>query len=157
MSRTLRHLAATAAVAAIVTIAASCGSSDDSNTADTSAAGEGTETTAADSGTRGGIYGNTDTGAPADTSAAAPAAGGGAVSIANFAFDPGDVTVGAGTAVTWTNNDGATHRVMADDESFDSEDMGQGDTFEHTFDTAGTFSYICGIHPDMKGTVTVTG
>ena len=49
------------------------------------------------------------------------------------------------------------HRVKANDDSFDSEDMGQGDTFEHTFDAAGTFDYICAIHPSMKGTITVTG
>ena len=79
------------------------------------------------------------------------------MTIANFAFDPADVEVAAGTTVTWTNDDGTPHRVKANDDSFDSEDMSQGDTFDHTFDTAGTFDYICAIHPSMKGTVTVTG
>ena len=109
MTRTFRHLAATAAVVVMVTIASSCGSSDDSDTVDTAAGGAGADTTAADSGTRGGIYGDTGTDAPAppaDTAAAAPATGDGAVSVANFTFDPGDVSVAAGTAVTWTNDDG---------------------------------------------------
>ncbi len=77
--------------------------------------------------------------------------------IADFTFDPADVSVAAGTAVTWTNDDGAAHRIKANDDSFESEDLAQGDTFEHTFDTAGTFDYICAIHPQMTGTVTVTG
>jgi plastocyanin len=169
MTRTFRHLAATAAVVVTLATAAACGSSDDSDTADTAdteAGGAGADTTAADAGTRGGIYGNTGSEAPEDTSAetstdsaaaAAPAAGDGAVTIANFSFDPADVEVAAGTTVTWTNNDGVPHRVVANDESFDSEDMGQGDTFEHTFDTAGTVDYICAIHPQMTGTITVTG
>jgi plastocyanin len=155
MTRTLRHLAATGAVAALLVTAAACGS-EDSSSDDTSASGA-AETTAADAGTRGGIYGGTGSEAPADTAAAAPAEGAGAVAIANFAFDPADVEVAAGTTVTWTNNDGTPHRVKANDDSFDSDDMSQGDTFEHTFDTAGTFDYICAIHPSMKGTVTVTG
>jgi plastocyanin len=156
MTRTLRHLTATAAVVVMITIASSCGSSDDSDNTD-SASGAGTETTAADASTRGGIYGDPGTEAPAGTSAAAPATGDGAVAIANFAFDPADVSVAAGTTVTWTNDDGTAHRVKANDDSFDSEDLAQGDTFEHTFDTAGTFDYICAIHPSMTGTITVTG
>jgi plastocyanin len=155
MTRTFRHLAATGAVAALLVTAAACGS-EDSASDDTSASGA-AETTAADSGTRGGLYGDTGSEAPAGTSAAAPAAGDGAVAIANFAFDPADVEVAAGTTVTWTNNDGAPHRIQASDESFGSEDLSQGDTFEHTFDAAGTFDYICGIHPTMTGTVTVSG
>lgn len=156
MTRTLRHLAASGAVVALLVTAAACGS-EDSSSDDTSAAGA-AETTAADSGTRGGIYGGTGSEAPAESSAAAaPDEGAGAVAIANFAFDPADVEVAPGTTVTWTNDDGTPHRVKANDDSFDSEDMGQGDTFEHTFDAAGTFDYICAIHPSMTGTITVTG
>ncbi len=59
--------------------------------------------------------------------------------------------------MTWTNEDGAAHRIKSDDDSFNSEDLGQGDTFEHTFDAAGTFDYVCGIHPSMTGSITVTG
>lgn len=161
MTRTFRHLAATAAVVVMVSIASSCGSSDDSDSVDSAAGGAGADTTAADSGTRGGIYGDTGTDAPADTTAdtaaAAPDTGDGAVSVANFAFSPDDVSVAAGTTVTWTNDDGVAHRVKANDDSFESEDLAQGDTFEHTFDAAGTFDYICAIHPDMTGTITVTG
>jgi plastocyanin len=150
MTRSVRYIAVSALAAA--TLLAACGSS-------------GNETTSAGStsdGNRGGIYGDTgDTGtsAPAGTTAGggAPAAGGDAVDIKGFAFNPGDVSVAVGTKVTWTNDDSAKHRVKANDGSFDSKDMAQGDTYEFTFDKAGTFDYICAIHPSMKGTITVTG
>ena len=87
----------------------------------------------------------------------APAADG-AVAIADFAFDPVDATVPAGTAVTWTNTDGSPHSIQDDSgrELFpESEDLGNGDTFSFTYDEAGTYEYICGIHNYMRGTVTV--
>ena len=79
------------------------------------------------------------------------------MTIKDFTFDPGDLTVAKGTAVTWKNDDSATHRIKSGDGSFDSKDLKNGDSFDHTFDTAGTFDYICGIHPSMKGKITVTG
>ncbi len=78
------------------------------------------------------------------------------VSIANFAFDPTELTVNAGTTVIWTNDDSAPHTVTATDNSFGSDTLQKGDTFSHQFSTAGTFDYFCAIHPTMKGTVTVT-
>jgi plastocyanin len=95
-----------------------------------------------------------------DTETTAPAGDGvetDMVSIKDFMFDPGGVTVAKGTTVTWTNGDDFAHSVVADDDSFMSEDLDQGATFSQTFDKAGEFSYICGIHNSMTGTVTVTG
>jgi len=118
---------------------------------------------------------STDTVAPAPTTEAgpatsaagsdgtaatgAPAAGGNDVTIKQFAFHSADVTVAVGTTVTWTNEDNTKHSVVAADAdvSFVSDDLPNGASFEHEFDTAGTFPYICGIHPRMKGTITVTG
>ena len=91
----------------------------------------------------------------AGQSAAAPARGGSAVSIANFAFAPASVTVAAGTTVTWTNADNTEHTVTADDGSFKSDKLGTGAAFSQTFTKAGTFAYHCSIHPSMKGTITV--
>ena len=150
MTRARRHVAVTALVAAA--LLAACGSSG----TDVSS-GSGSTT---GSSNRGGIYGNpSDTSAPAAaggaTTAAAPAAGAGAVTIKGFSFAPGDLSVKVGTKVTWTNEDSAKHKIKSDDGTFDSDALGQGDTFEHTFDTAGTFAYICSIHPSMKGTITV--
>ncbi len=79
------------------------------------------------------------------------------VEIADFTFDPAALTVSAGTTVTWTNADSVEHSVVANDVSFNSDNLAQGATFEHTFDGAGEFAYVCGIHPRMAATITVTG
>jgi plastocyanin len=82
--------------------------------------------------------------------------GGAEVSEEGIAFQPAEVTVSAGDTVTWTNNDSVAHDVTAD--SFSSGDAGgmsPGDTFEQTFDEAGTFDYVCTVHPGMEGTVVV--
>lgn len=77
------------------------------------------------------------------------------VTIKDFKFGPDMVTIKAGTTVTWTNQDSTQHTVTADDGSFDGGPLAQGQTFSHTFDTAGTFTYHCKIHPTMTATVTV--
>jgi plastocyanin len=82
--------------------------------------------------------------------------GGAEVSMEGIAFEPAEVTVSAGDTVTWTNNDSVGHDVTAD--SFSSGEpgaMGGGATFEHTFDEAGTFDYVCTVHPGMEGSVVV--
>jgi hypothetical protein len=38
---------------------------------------------------------------------------------------------------------------------FDSGTLHQGSGFSHTFNQVGKYSYMCSIHPSMKGTVTV--
>lgn len=90
------------------------------------------------------------------TTAPARPAGPNQVVIDGFAFEPASLTVGAGTTVTWTNRDEEPHTVAASDGSFHSPGMGTGATFTHTFSTAGTFDYVCSIHPMMHGTVVVT-
>src|SRR5690606_21106898 len=81
---------------------------------------------------------------------------GSTVTIDNFALSPTTLTVGAGTTVTWVNNDTAAHTVTADDGSFDSGNLAPGDSFTHTFDSAGSFSYHCNYHPNMVATVVVS-
>lgn len=78
-----------------------------------------------------------------------------AVTIVDFAFDPPDLEVAAGTSVTFTNEDGATHTATAEDDAFDTGDLGQGDTGEVTLDEPGTYAYLCSIHNYMTGTITV--
>ena len=158
MSRSLRYAAVTSIAAAVLALAA-CGSSDNSSTS--SGAGSGDRSYGGGGATTAGAAATTAAAGGAATTAAsggaAPAAGAGAVTIKDFAFDPGDLSVAKGTTVTWKNDDSATHRIKSGDGSFDSKDLKNGDSFEHTFDTAGTFDYICGIHPSMKGKITVTG
>src|SRR5688572_6919406 len=78
-----------------------------------------------------------------------------AVTIAGFAFDPATVTIQVGDSVTWTNEDSAPHTATAGDGSFDTGQLAQGDSEAVTFDTAGTFAYVCSIHPQMTGSVVV--
>jgi plastocyanin len=78
------------------------------------------------------------------------------VTISDFGFHAADITVAAGTTIEWTNTDPFNHSVVAGDGSFHSDELGEGDSFSYTFDTAGTFNYVCGIHGSMHGTVTVT-
>lgn len=80
----------------------------------------------------------------------------GGVQIADFAFAPQTLAVSAGSTVIWTNADSAKHSIVANDVSFVSEDLGLGATYERTFEAAGEFAYVCGIHPSMSGTITVT-
>lgn len=77
------------------------------------------------------------------------------VDIEDFAFGPAAIEIDAGTTVVWENYDSAAHTVTADDGSFDSGEVTQGQTFSQTFDTPGTFTYHCAIHPNMTGTITV--
>jgi plastocyanin len=87
--------------------------------------------------------------------ASAPAATD-AVGIKNFAFSPATITVTAGSTVVWTNDDSIQHDVTFDGGSIVSSVLNHNDTFSHTFPTAGTYHYICSIHPFMHGTVIVT-
>ena len=75
------------------------------------------------------------------------------VNIIDYAFDPPDVTVNVGDTVTWTNTGEDTHTVKWDGE--ESRPLSNSDTYQRTFDTAGTFAYVCGIHASMTGSVTV--
>lgn len=79
-----------------------------------------------------------------------------AVSIKGFAFNPSSLTVSVGTTVTWTNDDSVAHTVTSDSGSeLTSAQIAPGQSYSHTFSTAGTFSYHCAIHPSMKAQVVV--
>lgn len=75
------------------------------------------------------------------------------VNIENFSFNPGTLTVKAGSTVTWTNNDSAPHTIKSS--SFNSNTLSNGASYQFTFDKAGTYDYVCGIHVSMKGKIIV--
>lgn len=77
------------------------------------------------------------------------------VRIAGSAFQPGDVTIKAGTIVVWTNEDSANHQVHDDSNAFKSDILGQGGTVEIAYSAPGTFTYHCHVHPNMTGTIVV--
>jgi plastocyanin len=97
---------------------------------------------------------------PTTTTVSAPAraahkASSTSVNMGDFFFSPGTVTVDVGETVTWHNSGQAPHNATANDGSFKTPDLNNGQSSSHTFSSAGTFSYICTIHPNMHGTVRV--
>ncbi|NHZ71408.1 MAG: hypothetical protein GWP18_07175 [Proteobacteria bacterium] len=89
---------------------------------------------------------------------AAPSAAGAAVSIENFAFGPDEIVISVGDTLTWTNDEaGVGHTTTSDDGVWNSALLNPGDTFDQTFDQAGTFTYFCSIHPSMTASITVNG
>jgi plastocyanin len=88
-------------------------------------------------------------------SSGAPTAAPLVVHIASFAFKPADLTVHVGDSVTFVNDDNVAHTATASDKSFDSGNLDANAKWTHTFNTAGSFSYVCSYHPMMKGTISV--
>ena len=91
-------------------------------------------------------------GKPAAVATAAPAA---TIEIANFAFKPPDLTVAAGTTVAWKNADDSPHRIADVAGTYASAALDSDDSYSHTFATPGVYTYICSIHPYMKGKIVV--
>jgi len=89
--------------------------------------------------------------------AAAPASGPGAVvHIRDDHFIPASITVKAGDKVTFINDDDDAHTATADNASWDSEGLSQGQKWDHAFMKAGKIAYHCTVHPMMHGTIVVT-
>ncbi|MBC8747118.1 plastocyanin [Paraburkholderia sp. WC7.3g] len=78
-----------------------------------------------------------------------------AIVIKNFMFTPMELTIKAGTTVTWKNLDGEPHTVVNDAGLFRSAALDQDDTYQYRFDKPGVYKIFCGIHPNMKATITV--
>ena len=87
--------------------------------------------------------------------AAAQAQASNTVVIKNFMFMPMAVAVKAGTTVTWKNLDGEPHTVVNDAGLFRSTALDQNDTYKFKFEKPGVYKVFCGIHPNMKETITV--
>jgi plastocyanin len=85
------------------------------------------------------------------------AAASGSVTIVDFNFSPGTITVNVGDTVTWVNNGPTPHSATSSSGAFDTGIFPEGESRSHTFNGAGTFSYICTPHPNMRGTVVVQG
>jgi plastocyanin len=77
------------------------------------------------------------------------------VVIKNFMFSPMSLTIKAGSTVTWKNLDGEPHVVVDDVGLFRSGALDQNDTYQFKFDKPGVYKIFCGIHPNMKETITV--
>lgn len=80
------------------------------------------------------------------------------VSMQGFAFDPGLITASVGDIIVWTNEDDVPHTAtLTDDPACTTANLGNGISGGLTFSEAGTYAYFCKIHPDMTGTIEITG
>lgn len=76
------------------------------------------------------------------------------VRISGFAFQPATLRTSVGTTVTWRNQDAAPHTATA--QQFSSPQLRRGASYGRRFTRAGTYSYLCALHPGMRGKVVVT-
>jgi plastocyanin len=89
--------------------------------------------------------------------AASTTAGTVAATIANFAFSPATITAKVGDTVTWTNNDTTAHTATVGAQSgCDTGTIAPGATGSIQFTAAGTYDYMCKIHPNMTGKIEVS-
>lgn len=80
------------------------------------------------------------------------------VEIHDYHYEPHRVRIAPGDRVEWKNSGDEVHTVTSDDpddEDFDSDELGNGDRYRHTFDDEGTYRYHCEIHDNMTGVVEV--
>jgi plastocyanin len=77
------------------------------------------------------------------------------VEIVDFLYDPDPLEVHVGDTVTFVNKDAAPHTATAEDKSWDSGNMNQGDEWTLKVEKTGEIPYICIYHPDMTGTLIV--
>lgn len=77
------------------------------------------------------------------------------VEIKAFAYAPQTLSVKGGATIRWRNDDSAKHTVSARSGAFTSRELPQGAVYARTFTKAGTFVYVCAVHPRMSGRVLV--
>lgn len=85
------------------------------------------------------------------------------VDVVDNEYVPVERTVSVGTEVIWTHKGSIDHTVTSSNDTFDSHPdcpggpcMKSGETFRHTFTTAGRFTYACKVHGElMSGTIVV--
>ena len=90
------------------------------------------------------------TGHPAGAASAAVT-----VEVKDFAFQPGTVTVAAGTTVTWLNDDEEPHTITSAEGVFQSKAVENAGQFTYTFTKPGVYHYFCALHPHMRADVLV--
>jgi plastocyanin len=131
-----RPLSALLACLAVGLVVAGCGSSSSKTTNSTATAAKSTST-------------------PAATASASSSGSTVTIKAAGFAFNPTSVTVKKGQKVKWVNSDPASHNITSSDGTIKSADFAQGASFTYTATKAGTFHYMCTIHPQMQATLIV--
>lgn len=87
----------------------------------------------------------------------AATAAGSTITIANYSFQPGELRVTKESTVIWVNKDDDVHTIKstAGPEAFASPALDSGGRFGFTFHRAGTYRYVCSVHPYMHGVIVV--
>ncbi|MGZ3497994.1 MAG: cupredoxin domain-containing protein [Vulcanimicrobiaceae bacterium] len=78
------------------------------------------------------------------------------VHIKDFKFSPATLHVDSGDTVVFVNDDTESHTATSTARTFDSGGLDTGDRWTVKFSKPGTYSYICALHPYMKGQIVVT-
>ncbi|HJR60589.1 MAG TPA: cupredoxin family copper-binding protein [Vicinamibacterales bacterium] len=78
------------------------------------------------------------------------------VTVDATSFQPATLTLAAGDSVVWVNKDIIPHTATSAKKGiFDSGTIATGESWKHTFKTAGDLAYICQFHPTMKGSLKI--
>ncbi len=79
------------------------------------------------------------------------------VVIENYAYHPREVRIKVGDTVRWINHEKRTsHSILFPAEGgLESERLFPEESWSRRFDAPGTYPYVCGPHPEMKGAVVV--
>ncbi|WP_239003961.1 cupredoxin domain-containing protein [Nocardia panacis] len=79
------------------------------------------------------------------------------VEVSAMKFSPTDLTVKVGDTVTWLFRDRVPHTVqgIGDKAMGINSPIIQKGEWSYTFTLPGTYRYLCSLHPEMRGTVTV--
>jgi plastocyanin len=79
------------------------------------------------------------------------------VAIKPTGFSPVTRTIQTGDTIRWRNDDTVNHQVVADTGHFASPILKPKQTYQRTFNTAGTFRYRDALEPAERGTIVVKG
>jgi len=90
----------------------------------------------------------------ANSAPAAPKPSTQTVIVEGTGFQPETLTVRRGDTVVWQNKDPFPHTATAAG-VFDSHNIPANASWKYTARKSGRYSYVCALHPNMKGTLIV--
>ncbi len=73
------------------------------------------------------------------------------VEIRDFGFHPQRTLAAPGDTVMWINRDVVPHTATANDRSWDSMELQEGESWEMIVENSGLQQYFCEFHPGMRG------
>ena len=81
------------------------------------------------------------------------------IAIRDYTFQPAELKIHVGTTVRWTNQEKrVSHSVLfTGSGGFESDRIFPGESWERRFDEPGVYPFTCGPHPEMHGSIQVTG